>query len=104
MLSVSGVANATGTNVRLKNNIMQNGGAGAMSGMMIGSAGTGCVTNRAFSGDIAEIITFNRRVLTGEAEMINSYLALKYGITISQTTGHNYVLSGGNIAWNWLSG
>ena len=62
--------------------------------MYIGNIGSTCVSNGAFSGDIAEIITFNRKVTDTEAQMINSYLSLKWGITLDQTTtGHDYVLS-----------
>ena len=64
------------------------------SGMLIGNIGSNCLANGAFSGDIAEVISFNRRVSTGESQVINSYLALKYGISLDQTTGQDYVLSG----------
>lgn len=100
VLFMSGVSNATGTTTGLKFNVPASGG------FVIGSlTGTTCgITNGIFSGDIAEVISFNRRVSTGESQMINSYLALKYGISLDQTTGQDYVLSGGIIAWSWLSG
>ncbi|MBP6911351.1 hypothetical protein KBC03_07310 [Patescibacteria group bacterium] len=73
------------------------------SGLIIGNVGANCVTNGAFSGDIAELITFNRRLEIWEANMVNSYLALKYAITLDQTTGHDYTLSGGLTAWSRIS-
>lgn len=82
MLSLSGIANATGTVTGLKASMF---GLQGTSGMLIGNVGSNCVTNGAFSGDIAEIITFNRKLSRTESQMINSYLALKYGITLDQT-------------------
>lgn len=35
---------------------------------------------------------------------VESYLALKYGISLDQTTVTNYTLSNGSIVWNALSG
>ena len=62
--------------------------------MVIGNGGANCTTQGAYSGDIAEIITFNRRLSSFESQIVNSYLSLKYGITMDQTSGTDYLLSG----------
>lgn len=55
-------------------------------GVAIGNGA--CVGNKggAFSGDIAEIITFQRKLNTAEQNMVESYLSIKYGMTLDQTT------------------
>lgn len=70
------------------------------SNMIIGNAGTNCIVNGQFSGDIAEILMFNRRLSDTETQTVNSYLALKYGITIDQTTPTDYIFSGWTTAWS----
>jgi hypothetical protein len=56
-------------------------------------------------GRIAEIITFNKRKDdTTERAKIESYLALKYGITLGTNgTSQNYVDSNGAAVWNTTS-
>lgn len=44
-----------------------------------------------FAGDIAEIIVFDDLISSTEKERVNSYLAIKYGITLN----HDYVSSNG---------
>ncbi|MBB3122642.1 hypothetical protein FHS04_000130 [Mesoflavibacter sabulilitoris] len=56
-----------------------------------------------FDGKIAEVITFNSRKLDGASERrrIESYLALKYGITLGVNgTAMDYIDSNGNIVWD----
>ena len=50
----------------------------------------------AFQGDIMEVIWFTRAVSSSEAQRINSYLAVKYGIDLVG----NYVNSAGATIWN----
>ena len=77
----------------------------AAFGTIIGYATTTCTTTSAYSGDIAEIIMFNRRLNDDETANVNAYLAIKYGITLDQVvTGQDYLLSGDITAWSWLSG
>lgn len=54
-----------------------------------------------FSGKVAELILFNR-VLTGEEKQrVESYLALKYGIPLSQQfEPSSYVNSKGDVLWD----
>ena len=59
--------------------------------------------NGSFDGKIAEVITFNSRKNDGASERrrIETYLALKYGITLGVNgTAMDYIDSNGNVVWN----
>ncbi|KYG76272.1 hypothetical protein EV198_3216 [Roseivirga ehrenbergii] len=57
--------------------------------------------SRAYDGQIAELISFSVRPDdTNEHLRIQSYLAIKYGITLDQTTGQNYLNSSSSVIWN----
>ena len=47
-------------------------------------------------GNIAEIITYEEELSALEREKVNSYLAMKYGITLRSG---NYILSSGDTSW-----
>ena len=67
-----------------------------MSDILAGTAELGAANGgTAFGGHMGEVIVYNRQVTPAEALRINSYLALKYGVTLDQTTPNNYV------ATNW---
>jgi hypothetical protein len=51
-------------------------------------------------GKIAEVIVYNIKHTPSQRNQIESYLAVKYGITLDQTTPTNYVNSANNIIWN----
>lgn len=54
-----------------------------------------------FAGDIMEVIWYNRALNPSEQLRVNSYLAIKYGVTLDQTSPTNYVASDGStITWN----
>ena len=73
------------------------------SSSFIGSDASGA---NFFDGQIAEIMVFNTAPTSAEQQIIQSYLALKYGITLDQTDNDatidegDYVLQGGSIVWN----
>ncbi|RYH72941.1 choice-of-anchor D domain-containing protein [Flavobacteriaceae bacterium 144Ye] len=65
--------------------------------------------NGSFDGRIAEIITYNSRKndinLTQERNRIQSYLAVKYGITLGVNgTSQDYVDSDGTVIWDANTG
>lgn len=80
------------------------------------SSNTG--SDEEFHGDIAEVIVYNRDLTTLEIQQIESYLAIKYGITLGANdelwdsstsssasvtysgTSSNYYNSTGTILWN----
>jgi hypothetical protein len=47
---------------------------------------TSRITSRSWKGDIAEIIFYADSLSDAERQRIESYLALKYGMTLDQTT------------------
>ncbi|WP_189579791.1 Ig-like domain-containing protein, partial [Mongoliitalea lutea] len=60
--------------------------------------------NEFFNGFIPEIILYNRDLTANERLRINSYLAIKYGVTLSQATPQNYLAADGStIFWNATS-
>lgn len=67
----------------------------------IGSNGGG----EAFSGTIAEVIGYNTyQTNASDINKINTYLAIKYGITMvndaGTATGRDYIASDGTTIWN----
>lgn len=56
--------------------------------------------NGGLTGQIAEIVVYNSNLSATERQRINSYLAIKYGVSLSQTTALNYLASNGSILWN----
>jgi len=67
------------------------------------------VGNRAFNGapnyenyegELGELIVYSSSVSATERLQIQSYLALKYGITLDQTSPTNYLSSTGSVLWD----
>ncbi|MFD0975274.1 T9SS type A sorting domain-containing protein [Salinimicrobium gaetbulicola] len=54
--------------------------------------------NRYFKGDVAEIIVFDKRLKGVKRQIVESKLALKYGVTLNQ--GEDYKLSKRRIVWD----
>lgn len=52
--------------------------------------------------DIAEVILYNRTLTAAERNKVESYLAVKYGFTLDQSTGNpnDYTSSTGTVIWN----
>jgi len=48
-----------------------------------------------FEGEIVEVISYSSRIAGIELSQIESYLALKYGLTLDQSTPQNYINSNG---------
>lgn len=49
---------------------------------------------------ISEVIQYDRDLSTVELNRVNSYMAIKYGVTLDQTTPANYVTSNGTVVWD----
>jgi hypothetical protein len=54
-----------------------------------------------FNGDIPELIVYNTAITVQQRKQIQSYLALKYGITLDPSV-NSYLLSDGTTLWNNL--
>ncbi|WP_164735203.1 right-handed parallel beta-helix repeat-containing protein [Pseudoflavitalea rhizosphaerae] len=66
------------------------------------SIGSRTIASRAFfwQGNISEVIVYDRVVSDAERQSVESYLALKYGITLHQTPGASYLASNGITYWD----
>ncbi len=61
----------------------------------------GNVNGYMWQGGMAEVIMYNAGTMTtASRQQVESYLALKYGASLSQTTATNYTASNGNVIWN----
>lgn len=71
----------------------------------IGGRTYGGLPTRIFPGVIAEVIHYNTNTGTSATDIqkIESYLALKYGITLDQTSPTSYLASDGTNMWNAAS-
>jgi hypothetical protein len=56
-------------------------------------------TNGGLNGDFAEIIVYNTSISATDRLKIESYLAIKYGVTIDQTVAKDYLNSAGGIVY-----
>lgn len=75
--------------------------AGVFTDMTVGQLGS--ENQRYLDGDIAELLIYNTDNETDKAK-IESYLAIKYGISLNDGTGTNYIASDGStIFWNSAS-
>lgn len=66
---------------------------GAQIGKYVG--GTTAAENRYWTGNIGEVIVYNRNLTDDEFQRVSSYLALKYGITLDQSPATDYIASDG---------
>jgi hypothetical protein len=53
-----------------------------------------------FNGEVAEFVVYTGALTLAQLNRIHSYLALKYGITIDQSTARNYIASDNSVIWN----
>ena len=71
---------------------------GGLTNLTIGAIGP--VPTENWDGQIAEMIMYSGTLLDAERQQIETYLAIKYGISLDQTTVTNYVASDGNPVWD----
>lgn len=65
-----------------------------------GSIGASGDATQFWNGIIGEIVAYEAELPTIDQQKINSYLAVKWGVTLDQTTAYNYVGSDGTVIWN----
>ncbi|MCX6319446.1 MAG: hypothetical protein NTW29_19370 [Bacteroidetes bacterium] len=54
-----------------------------------------------FTGDIPEVIVYSNDLTAVQRQRINSYLSIKYGVTLDQTSAQNYLATDGTtVYWN----
>ena len=65
--------------------------------------GTGYAQNRGVQGFMSEVILYNRLLSANELRLLESYMSIKYGVTLrpsyNPTERLDYVLSSGKIIW-----
>ncbi|HYG83253.1 MAG TPA: Ig-like domain-containing protein [Verrucomicrobiae bacterium] len=61
----------------------------------IGGRTSQSLTNRVFNGKIPEVIVYRKALTATQAQQVDSYLGIKYGITLNQTSPLNYLASDG---------
>lgn len=66
--------------------------------LAVGSAVSGA--SDLYNGKIADLIVFTSALTAAERNKVESYLAIKYGITLDQSTAQNYVSSNGTVVWD----
>lgn len=90
-------------NVQLYGNGLMNGGPTAENyKTMLGNAtiGEAAWGGNNWNGTVAEVIVFNAALTAANLQSVGSYLAIKYGYTLDQTTATNYVSTTGTTTWN----
>nr|WP_161964271.1 gliding motility-associated C-terminal domain-containing protein [Chitinophaga flava] len=65
------------------------------AGTGAGIGGTPWGTNEYWNGPIGDIIVYNNVVVPNDRQRIYTYLAIKYGYTLDQTTPTNYIATDG---------
>jgi hypothetical protein len=65
-----------------------------------GNLHIGASPGNVFYGEASEYILYNRVLSSTEKQQLNSYLAVRYGITLDQTVATNYIASDGSVIWN----
>ena len=89
----------------------ENVGSATSDAVALDAAGTFAIGNHSeydadgqFEGDIAEVIVFDQVLSETDQARVESYLAIKYGITRSVTglseSAEDYLASDGGIVWN----
>ena len=82
--------------------IVDSGNASTLvtANVALGTAKLGRGLNNVVNGLAAEYIIYNKKLTAAEWNQVNSYLAIKYGVTLDQSTPLNYLNSAGSIIWN----
>jgi len=66
------------------------------NGILVGSSDD----NSTWWGNIPEVIVYERQLTDAEMAKVNTYLAIKYGITMDQRTPYNYIATDASVIWN----
>jgi len=75
-------------------------GDGAFMVGLDADGGEGVDGDNHLDGDVGEIIIYNQKLSEIDRQKVSSYLSIKYGITLDQTTVTNYIDSNGTTIWD----
>lgn len=64
------------------------------------TAGTAGFDGRIFNGKIPEVIVYRSVLTAADNNKVESYLAVKYGLTLDQTAPTSYVSSNASVTWD----
>lgn len=70
--------------------------------LTLGNTGSSTLPVNAFEGTIAEVLVYNRVLSEKAKNIVESYLALKYGITLISQSAPQYVGGNGQLLWDGL--
>jgi len=90
----------------VRNNLLfgKNVATSSVSGLnkvnTLGSVGSDPNSTQIWNGQIGEIIAYQSVLTPAEQQKIHSYLAVKWGLTLDQTTPTDYLSSAGDTIWN----
>ncbi|XZF16521.1 LamG-like jellyroll fold domain-containing protein [Chitinophagaceae bacterium MMS25-I14] len=65
-----------------------------------GSGSLGVTASQFWQGNIGEMIVYNKELTALERQLVGTYLAVKYGYTIDQTTPANYLATDTSVIWD----
>ncbi len=104
-----GINRTASTTFQLYNNGAVDGTAGNITGFggsfITNNLNIGKRNDFEFDGDIAEQVIYSSSLSAMDRQKVNSYLALKYGVTLDQTTATNYLSSDGTtVMWTATGG
>jgi gliding motility-associated-like protein len=92
--------NAAGPNIYRRNGLSLSGGTTGASMVGIPQIGNRSTNDAAMNGDIAEIVLYGATNNATDRNKVESYLAVKYGITLDQATPQNYLATDGSTIWD----
>jgi hypothetical protein len=65
------------------------------------TSGSTNLDRRVFNGKITEVVVYKSVLSAADSNKVESYLAVKYGVTLRQTPSpQNYVISDGTVTWD----
>ena len=96
---VSAASSTEGIYLNGRLDISQAGPTTSMTGPPIRIGRHALVANQGLNGYFPEIAVYNANLTSAQRQRIESYFALKYGITLDQTTPTDYVRSNGAIIY-----
>ncbi|NOS94700.1 MAG: hypothetical protein HOP30_22545, partial [Cyclobacteriaceae bacterium] len=70
------------------------------STVRLGIANGGAQAGEASRAFVSEVIQYDRDLSASELNRVNSYMAIKYGVSLDQTTPTNYVTANGTVVWD----
>lgn len=65
-----------------------------------GNTHIGASHTSVFNGNISEVVLYGRELTATERARVQSYLAIKYGIAIDQSTPTDYLAGDGTVIWD----